>query len=125
MRKNLKAGPMVQMDETPLQVLGELGKKNTAKSYMRVARGGNIKNPVLLYQYHRSRSKEVANEFLADYRGYLQTDGYAGYDEAGNQEGIVHVGCWAHVRRKFFDAKSGSKKVGSGRSWFAILIIGC
>lgn len=66
-----------------------------------------------MYQYHRRRSKEVANDFLIDYTGYLQTDGYAGYDEAGGKSGIVHVGCWAHVRRKFFDAKSGSKKVGS------------
>jgi transposase len=104
---------MVQMDETPVQVLGEVGKKNTSKSYMWVARGGDPKYPLLLYQYHRSRSKEVANDFLIDYKGYLQTDGYAGYDEAGGQKGIVHVGCWAHVRRKFFEAKSGSKKVGS------------
>jgi transposase len=113
MRVHLKAGPVVQMDETPVQVLGELGKKNTSKSYMWVARGGDLKHPLLLYQYHRSRSKEVANDFLADYKGYLQTDGYAGYDEAGSTSGITHVGCWAHVRRKFFNAKSGSKKVGS------------
>lgn len=113
MRAHLKAGPVVQMDETPVQVLGEMGKKNTSRSYMWVTRGGDPKHSVLLYQYHRRRSKEVVNDFLRDYTGYLKTDGYPGYDEAGGQEGIVHVGCWAHVRRKFFEAKSGSKKVGS------------
>ena len=80
---------------------------------MWVARGGDAEHPVVLFQYHRGRSKETAMQYLTGYRGYLQTDGYAGYNEAGKQPGVIHVGCWAHVRRKFFDAKSASKKAGS------------
>jgi transposase len=43
-------------------------------------------------------------ELLAGYQGVLQTDGYAGYDEMGCQPFVVHVGCWAHARRRFDEA---------------------
>ena len=43
-------------------------------------------------------------DFLSSYKGYLQTDGYDGYTAIGEKEGIVHVGCWTHARRKFVEA---------------------
>ncbi|MBF0517498.1 MAG: transposase [Nitrospirae bacterium] len=46
----------------------------------------------------------MARSFLSGYEGYVQTDGYAGYDYLESIEGIVHVGCWAHARRKFVEA---------------------
>src|SRR5271166_3524268 len=47
--------------------------------------------------------REGPKRFLGDFAGILQSDGYGGYDRVGGP-GIVHAGCWAHARRKFFDA---------------------
>ena len=113
MHRMVRAGPMIQMDETTVQVMKESGRPNTSKSYMWVIRGGSPEHPVLLYQYHPTRSAEVPLMYLKDYEGYLQTDGYAGYDDVGSQPGIVHTGCWTHVRRKYVDAQKPSKKAGS------------
>lgn len=113
LRREIHGGPVVQIDETTLQVMQEAGRANTSQSYMWVYRGGQPEHPVVDYQYHPSRSGEVPRKALQDYRGFVQTDGYDGYEELGRQPGIVHVGCWAHVRRKFFEAKVVSKHSGS------------
>jgi len=113
LRREIHDGPVVQIDETTLQVMQEPGRANTSKSYMWVYRGGQPEHPVVDYQYHPSRSGEVPLKALQDYRGFVQTDGYEGYEELGRQPGITHVGCWAHVRRKFFEAKVVSKQSGS------------
>jgi len=115
MHREVRAGPLIQMDETTVQVMGESGRANTSKSYMWVIRGGDPRHPVLLYQYHRSRSAEVPLAYLKGYEGYLQTDGYAGYNEVGSEPGIIHAGCWAHVRRKFVDAQRPHKRAGSAQ----------
>ena len=119
MSDEIRSGPMIQMDETTVQVLGEEGRENTAKSYMWVVRGGDPNHPLVLYHYHRGRSSQIPLRYLQDYTGYLQTDGYKGYDDAGELPGITHVGCWAHVRRKFFDAQKASKKTGSAEEAIA------
>jgi transposase len=106
-----------------VQVMEEPGRANTTLSYMWVARGGEPQAPVILYHYAPSRSAEVAKEILGNYQGYLQTDGYEAYDRAcETAENIVHVGCWAHVRRKFFEAQKSSKKAGSAE--MALSMIG-
>lgn len=65
----------------------------------------------MLYRYAPGRNGQVAADVIADYRGYIQTDGYKGYDFLSQQEGITPVGCWAHSRRKFVDVTkiSGSR----------------
>lgn len=111
--QNIRAGDIINMDETPLQVLKELGKKNTTKSYMWVFRGGDLQRPSVVFQYDPTRSKDVPSRVVGpDYRGYIQTDGYAGYDNLGNRDGIVHLGCLVHARRKFFDVIKPLKKDG-------------
>ena len=51
---------------------------------------------------------------LAGYEGYLQADGYQVYEKiADENENLILVGCWAHARRKFFEAAKGSKKAGA------------
>jgi transposase len=99
MRDQIRAGPYVQIDETPLQVLEDPG----STSQMWVYRGGEPHAPTLIYAYHPSRSGDIPFEFLDGYRGWVQTDGYAGYDKLGRREGVVMLGCWAHARRKFVD----------------------
>jgi transposase len=71
---------------------------------MWVFRGGPPGKVAVVYIYDESRNGSVASGFLGDYRGYVQTDGYSGYNFLDNREaeGIIHVGCWAHSRRKFF-----------------------
>jgi transposase len=72
---------------------------------MWLARGGPPGKTVTLYEYRETRAALHAETFLAGYSGYLQTDGYEGYDAAvKGMPGIVHVGCFAHARRKFFEA---------------------
>ena len=96
LRGQIRAGPYVQIDETTLQVLSEPGREADSKSYMWVYRGGDLAKPSLIYQYFPSRSGDVPFEFLDDYKGYVQTDGYAGYDKLGREPGILMLGCWAH-----------------------------
>jgi transposase len=113
MKELLRAGPLIGMDETTVQVIGEKGKENTSKSYMWVARGGPPGKTVLWFQYDPGRSGRVADEIIGDYRGSVQTDGYAGYNFLEKREGIRYAACWAHARRKFDEAARGSKKATS------------
>jgi len=116
LKRKIKDGPVIQMDETPVQVLNEKDRSNTAESRMWLARGGPPKNPVIFYQYHSFRNAGYVKDLLEGYSGFLQTDGYQGYDSAlkGNSQ-IIHVGCLAHARRKFVDAAKASKKAGSAQ----------
>jgi transposase len=109
----IRAGPVAQMDETRVQVMKELDRADTSKSFMWVIRGGPPGKPVIVYRYHPSRSASVPLQYLSGYQGFLQTDGYKGYEEIGELPGIIHVGCWAHVRRKFDEAAKASKKAAS------------
>jgi len=106
----IKTGPVLRMDETPVKVIGEEGRENTQNSYMWLALGGPPGKTVAWYEYHPTRSGYNAKAFLEGYSGYLQTDGYKGYDSAvKDMPGIVHVGCFAHSRRKFFEAAEVDK----------------
>lgn len=103
---------VLQMDETSVQVLKEDGRAPDAKSYMWVRRSNEPGKPIVLFDYVPSRSGAVPLRILDEYQGYLQTDGYAGYDKSGARDGVVHVGCLAHARRKFFEAVKAQHKVG-------------
>jgi len=102
------SGPLINMDETTFQVLCEPERQVDSKSYMWLIRGGPPGKVGILYIYAESRSSKVASDILMDYRGCVQTDGYCGYDFLDSREGIIHAGCWAHVRRKFFDVVKAS-----------------
>jgi transposase len=119
LKETVKSGPVIQMDETPVQGMGEEGREDTQKSYMWLARGWPPGKHVVWYEYHRTRGAYHAKEFVegncgTEFRGYLQTDGYPGYDTAvKDMPGIIHVGCFAHARRKFFEASKISDKARS------------
>ena len=113
-RALIRAGPFVQIDETPVQVLNEPERPNTSKSYMWLARGGPPEKPVTLYHYTPRRSAEYPRELLSTFKGYMQADGYRVYRMLDSEyPDIVRVGCFAHVRRKFYDAAQASKKTGA------------
>jgi len=115
LQEEIRGGPLIGIDESPLQVLNEAGRNNTTKSYMWVFRGGALDHPTLLYQYQRTRSGRVALEFLDDYHGYIQSDDFSGYDHLDQNPNIVHLGCWAHSRRKFVKVVKVRKKHRSKR----------
>jgi len=116
LENEIRSGPLINIDETPVQVLKEPGRSNTTKSYMWVFRGGPPEKPALIYQYHPSRSGDVPIAFLENYSGYIQSDGYAGYDRLERSGQISHVGCWAHARRKFIDVINARKRNKSTKS---------
>jgi len=110
LEKTVKSGPVIQMDETTVQVMREEGRDDKQKSYMWLTRGGPPGKTVLWYVYRQTRAAYNAREFLEGYTGYLQTDGYEGYNAAiKGMLGIKHVGCFAHARRYFFEASKISK----------------
>lgn len=99
---------LLQADETEVQVLHEPGKTAQSKSYMWLYRtGGACEHPIVLYEYQPGRGQEYPEAFLKGFHGYLQTDGYSGYN---NLEGAVRVGCWAHARRRFYEAEKAVPK---------------
>jgi transposase len=113
--EEIRSGPLIGIDESPFQVLNEAARHNTTKSYIWVYRGGQLEHPILLYQYQRTRSGRVALEFLNDYHGYIQSDDFSGYDHLDQNPNIVHLGCWAHSRRKFIKVVKVRKKHRSKR----------
>ena len=110
LNKEIRSGPLINIDETTLQVMNEPERSNKTKSYMWIFRGGDPDRPVLVYQYHQSRSGNVVSKYLKGYKGYVQSDGFSGYDFIDYDPEIIHVGCWAHVRRKFVDVLKASGK---------------
>jgi transposase len=119
MNRDLMSSPVLLMDETTVQVLEESGKENTSQSCMWVQRGFFDGRPIHRFSYHPSRSGSFAENLLTGFKGfYLQTDGYKGYDRFHDvkhpayRTSLVHVGCFAHIRRKFVDAWEVAGKTG-------------
>lgn len=109
------AGNRINMDETTIQVLDESGRTAEQKSYMWVTIGYEGEHPIILYHYHPTRSEHVPLSCLEEFKGYVQTDGYGGYDKSCGREGIIHVGCFAHAQRKFHEAGLVSTKAGAAQ----------
>lgn len=104
MREAQNSSDYLQADETRIQVLKEDGRTAQSKSWMWVIRGGPPDNPAVLFTYNPSRGGEVPEHLLADFNGILQCDGYSAYAPICKQNGLVRIGCWDHVRRKFVEA---------------------
>ena len=101
LQKNIVAYDVVQADETTVQVMDEVGRANTSKSYMWCYRGGGKNNLCIVYEYQETRGGYHAEKFLAGFKGFLQTDAYAGYHFVDKNLQIIPVGCHAHARRPF------------------------
>ena len=124
LRDRLLAYDIVQMDETPVQVLKEPGKTAQSTSYLWLQRGGPPDQPVVLYDYDPGRGAGVPQRLLEGFTGYLQTDGYAGYNAVVQINGLSHVGCMAHARRKFSEAlKAQGRNKKQGKAHQALALI--
>lgn len=103
MHERILESSAVSADETPVRILTKDGVRTSAQAYMwQLSRWGP--KPLVIFEFDQTRKKEVAQKLLGDYEGYVQIDGYGGYDILF-QDGTprVRVGCMAHVIRKFKD----------------------
>jgi transposase len=97
----------IQSDETTIPIINN-EKHQTVKGYIWMVRAV-MPNLVFFHYDHGSRAQKVALQLFKDYQGAIQTDGYAVYDTYENKKGVLPIGCWAHVRRKFEEALKEDK----------------
>jgi len=100
MRRDLLAGSYIQADETPVdvQMHDKRGKNHQAFLWQYGSPGGTV-----VFDFRMGRGREGPKQFLGQFNGVLQTDGYAAYDHIGGPK-MVHACCLAHARRKYVDA---------------------
>ena len=108
----------IQADETTVPVINN-EKKKTIKGYLWMVRSP-MTGLAAFYYDHGSRAQKVALRLFKDFQGFIQSDGYAVYDSFEAKKGICPIGCWAHARRKFDEAKLEDK----ARSEYALTQIG-
>jgi len=125
LEESLLTASYVHMDETPVQVLNEAGKRAQSKSYMWVRSGAppDGQGQIRLFDYDPGRSSAVPSRLLAGYQGALMVDGYEGYEAVCQAQNLTRLGCWVHARRKFVEAGKASKKKTTQAS-YAIKLIG-
>jgi transposase len=100
MRRDLLSASYIQADETPVpvQMHDKRGENHQAYLWQYGTPGGET-----VFDFQLGRGRDGPKKFLDQWEGILQTDGYQAYDHIGGPR-LVHVGCWAHARRKFVDA---------------------
>jgi hypothetical protein len=104
----VRQGGVLWTDDTPVTVLGgEKGGSHQGRFWVYI---GPAAFPYDVYDFTPNRQRDGPARFLADYAGYLQADAFSGYDGiyTGSDGTIIEVACWAHARRKFFEARSSS-----------------
>jgi transposase len=100
----VKQSSVIHTDETRVPVQ-DRSVKGACKSGRIWTYIGDEANPYVAYDYTPDRTRAGPQRFLADYKGYLQADAYGGYDGIYHKGNVSEVACWAHARRKFFDAR--------------------
>jgi len=105
-QKVLSSG-YLQVDESPIKVLDQDKPGSTHQGYQWVYYAPDLK--LVFFNYRKGRGQHGPKEILADYQGILQTDGWQVYDKFADVPGITLVGCLAHARRKFHEAKDSHK----------------
>src|SRR5215203_3707829 len=108
MRRDLLSAHYLQADETtvPVQMHDKRGSNHQAYLWQYGKPGGEA-----VFDFCLGRGRDGPRQFLDKWEGILQTDGYQVYDDVGGPK-LVHVGCWAHARRKFLDAVKVNKEDG-------------
>jgi transposase len=101
--------PVLWTDDTPVTLLssGEEGSR-TGRFWTYIA----DEHPYSVYDFTESRARDGPASFLQGFEGYLHADAYGGYDQIylGSNDAIREVACWAHARRRFFDARHSSPR---------------
>jgi transposase len=96
---DIKNEGYLQVDESTIKVLDDKKKQSTHLGYYWVYHAPISK--LVMFDYSPTRSSSAALPVLSNFKGYLQTDRYAGYKAYGKKATVTHLGCWAHARREF------------------------
>ena len=116
--KRILSAHYIQVDETTHSITDRPG--SARKGYTWVVR--SVKFPGVFFHYDKgSRSQEVILKLLKDYKGALQTDGYAAYSIYEEKQGVLPLGCMAHVRRKFENALVTTPQAQKALDYIALL----
>lgn len=107
--KHILRGKALNMDETRLQVLDEPGRKDQTKSWIWSISDASGEHKAAYFKYDISRSSNVIADLLKDYNGFVQTDGYVGYQTKKQDFKFIQAMCMAHFRRKVNEALIGGK----------------
>lgn len=105
--KEVMSGQYLHVDETPIQVLDKDKKGQTHRGFYWVYH--NSLQDLVLFEYQPGRSREGPSHMLKDFKGRVQTDGYSGYNFLNKEKDINLFHCWAHARRKFYEALSNDQ----------------
>ena len=105
--KEIENTKTLQADETPVKVLSK-----DKKGYIWGYHGYDPGNKFVIFDYANGRGSEFVNKRLVNYRGILQTDGYAGYNSLRARSDVIGIGCWAHSRRKYMEIVKTTKITG-------------
>jgi transposase len=97
----------IQSDETPIKVLDKDKERDTHKGYYWVYHSPITK--AVCFQYRKGRGRDGPKDFLKDFQGAIQADGWQVYDQYEKRDGITLLGCLAHVRRKFDEAQDNDR----------------
>ena len=111
-KEEILRDPYVLADETKLKAHVEVmrGEKKTSKLKHGYLWSVHSLSGNTYFKYDKSRSGDVALQLFEGYKGYVQTDLYAGYNQIYIPETVIRVGCWAHARRRFVDVQESAKK---------------
>lgn len=112
MKKTLLNQALLHADETPVQML-DPGRGKTKRAYLWLYRSSaTADKQIAVYDFQPSRSGEHARHFLQDYQGALMVDDYGGYKALFTSPfSLIELGCWAHVRRKYFDLFTANQSI--------------
>jgi transposase len=105
MRALVLQSKVIHTDDTPVPVQDPSCPKKTKTGRLWTYLG-DAEHPYTLFDFTPTRSREGPEEWLDGYQGYLQADAFSGYDAMFKLGHVIEVACWAHARRKFFEAKS-------------------
>ena len=123
MKRRVLQSKVIHNDDTtvPVQEPGS-GKTKTGRLWVSL---GDAANPHTVFNYTPNRCRDGPDAFFKGYKGYLQVDAYSGYEGLFVTDDIKEVACWAHARRKFFEAKTTDERrshemLGMIRSLYAV-----
>jgi hypothetical protein len=106
MVKRVLLSTAIHTDDTKVSVLDPtLPQTRTGRFWVYI---GDARHPYVVYDYTPRRTRDGPERFLTGFHGYLQADAFSGYDRICAGPDVKEVACWAHVRRKFFEARTSA-----------------
>jgi transposase len=108
LKRRILKSEYIQADETGIKVLDSEKKGSTHQGYLWAYR--DVINNLIMFEYQPGRKKENPGKLLKDFKGFLQTDGYAAYDQFAERQNVQMLHCMAHARRYFKEAEDNDKE---------------